>query len=65
MTSKNSTCPYLQRNCEDATRKYDENLCFGEGNFRNCGTYQSLIKIQTEVEQKTPERKGNIVSILT
>jgi len=65
MSNKNSACLYFALDCQDETRKYDDSLCFGEGNFRNCGTYQKLIKIQTEVKQKTPERRNNIISILT
>ena len=61
----NATCPYFKRNCHDETIKYDDNLCLGEGNFRNCGMYQRLVKIQEQVEQRTPERRGNILSILT
>jgi len=61
----NQICPYLQRTCRDEARKYDVDLCYDEGNFRNCGMYQKLTMIQNQVEQRTPERMRNIVSILT
>ncbi|MBI4116925.1 hypothetical protein HY449_04235 [Candidatus Pacearchaeota archaeon] len=66
MTSQNSICPYFRINCEDKTRKYDEELCLGtNGNFRNCGTYKDIIKMQEQVANKTHEKGRSIVAMLT
>ena len=68
MTNKNSTCQYLIINCGDETRGYDNRLCYGDGNPRNCATYQKIAErfrlIQNQVQERTPERKRNTLAVL-
>jgi len=63
-------CPYFNRGCDNGLIECDKNdgMCHGDENVALCGTYQVMKRlsvIKRQVEQKTSERKRNILSLLT